>query len=105
MKIGFLARLIFCIFLFSIYLYLYVERQNKVTELRLNIPNVVKDVRELKENISSLQYDIEHFESPSHLLELSKKMEFRHLKYPNTTDILILSSDSHNDNKEGSDEE
>jgi hypothetical protein len=67
-----------------------MEKQNALTRLRLQIPIVTKDIRALKEANTHLQYEIELFESPEHLLELSRRCEFSHLKHPLLKDIVSL---------------
>lgn len=90
MHLGHLTRLFLCIFIFGSYLYKYIDKQNKLTELRLQIPQLTKEVREIYEENAKLQYEVEQFESPAHLMELSQKPEFSHLKHPLVKDIIIL---------------
>jgi cell division protein FtsL len=74
-------------------LYGFIEKQNRVTELRLAIPVLAKKVRKLKEENSRLRYEIEQFESPIHLMELARKAEFSHLKYPYVKDVIVIEDD------------
>jgi hypothetical protein len=71
-------------------LFAYIEKQNELTELRLAIPTVAKEVKSLQQENIRLTYEIEHFESPIHLMELMRKPEFSHLKYPFLSDELFL---------------
>lgn len=68
----------------------YIEKQNELTELRLAIPSLAKEVKSLQEENIRLTYEIEHFESPIHLMELMRKPEFSHLKYPFLPDEIFL---------------
>lgn len=68
----------------------YIEKQNDLTELRLAIPALAKEVKSLQEENIRLTYEIEHFESPIHLMELMRKPEFSHLKYPYLNDEIFL---------------
>lgn len=74
-------------------LYAYVEKQNQLTLLRLSIPKLEREVRALEEENMQLLYEIEKFESPIHLMELSRNPEFGHLKHPYVKDIIILTSE------------
>lgn len=84
------VRVLFCIFSAGLTLYFYIDKQNDLTELRLAIPVLAKEVKGIQEENIRLKYEIERFESPIHLIELLRKPEFSHLHYPYVQDILIL---------------
>jgi hypothetical protein len=86
----FVLRLFICILAAGFTLFAYIEKQNELTELRLAIPLLAKEVKDLQEGNIRLTYEIEHFESPIHLMELMRKPEFSHLKYPLLSDIVFL---------------
>lgn len=90
MKISTTIKIFFCIFISSFTIYLYIAKQNELTELRLEIPVLGKEVKRIQEENIHLQYEINQFESPIHLMELARKPEFSHLKYPSLDKILIL---------------
>ena len=71
-------------------LYLYIDKQNRLTELRRRIPELEKEVRYLQDENIRLKYEIDQFESPVHLMELAEKPEFGHLKYPTLDKVIIL---------------
>lgn len=71
-------------------LYVYIDRQNSLTELRLHIPALEKEVRKIQKENIKLSYEINQFESPIHLMMLARKPEFGHLKYPTLDKIVIL---------------
>lgn len=83
-------RLLICIMAVAFTLSMIIDRQNELTELRLKIPVLVKEVRAIEARNTAYQYEIERFESPIHLIELLRKPEFGHLKHPYESDILIL---------------
>ena len=58
--------------------------------MRRAIPPLAKEVRAIQEENHHLQYVIDRFENPVHLIELSRKPEYGHLKYPRTADVIIL---------------
>lgn len=83
-------KFMICIIAAGITLYFYIDKLNELTELRLNIPTTSKEVKVLKEENLRLQYEIEQFESPIHLMELLRKPEFSHLHFPYTQDVVII---------------
>ncbi len=85
-----LSRLLVCIAVFGVLLYSYVDRQNDVTRLRLEIPQLAKEIKDLKEENTRLQYEIDLFESPQHLMQLASHCEFAHLKHPMAKEILTM---------------
>jgi hypothetical protein len=85
-----MGRLLICISFAGLILYKYIDKLNELTELRLSIPILAREVKEIRENNLELQYAIDRFESPLHLMELARKPEFGHLKYPSTSEVLLL---------------
>ena len=83
-------RLLLCILVASTFVYTYIDKQNSLTELRLAIPLLTKEVKRIQDANVQMYYEIEQFESPIHLMELARKPEFGHLKYPYVRDVLIL---------------
>jgi cell division protein FtsL len=90
--IGTTIRTFICIFVAGLTFYAYIDKQNELVELRMAIPSLAKEVKTLEEENTRLKYEIERFESPIHLMELARKPEFSHLKYPYNHEILILPS-------------
>lgn len=84
-------RIFICLVLAGMTLYAFIDKQNQVTEVRLAIPLLTNKVKKLQEENGRLQYEIDRFESPIHLMELAGKSEFGHLKYPYTKDVIIIS--------------
>lgn len=81
-------RLLICISFTGLVLYKYIDKLNELTELQLSIPLLARDVKAIHEKNLELQYAIDHFESPLHLMELARKPEFGHLKYPSINDVM-----------------
>ena len=90
MNKGLCIRSIICIIVLGICLYSYVNKQNSLTKLKLFLPEIQKQIAEIKEENERLKYEIDHFESPAHLMELARHPEFSHLKHPFVKDILTL---------------
>lgn len=85
-----ILRLFICMFSAGWTLLSVIEKQNELVELRLAIPILEKEVNRISEENTRLKYDIELFESPIHLMELARKPQFSHLKFPYNRDILVL---------------
>jgi hypothetical protein len=83
-------QIFICIFIACLALYAYIDKQNELTELQLTIPAVAKELKEIHEENIRLQYEINQFESPIHLMELARKPEFGHLKYPYLNEVHTL---------------
>lgn len=84
------AKIVFCIILACATLFAVIDKQNNLTELRKEIPLLSKELKAIEAENNRLQYDIDQFESPLHLMELSRKPEFTHLKYYYDRDVIII---------------
>jgi hypothetical protein len=71
-------------------LYSYLTEQNKCTELKMRLPKIAKEIEAINQENAQLQYQIVCFESPDHLLQLSKNPEYEHLKFPYFQDVLTV---------------
>lgn len=87
---GVLFRLLVCIAAFGFCLYSYIDKQNAVTRLRLEIPVLSKQIKDIRECNTRLQYEIDLFESPENLMQLARSSEFAHLKHPMFKEILTM---------------
>jgi hypothetical protein len=85
-----LVQVFLCILIAGFTVYAYIDKHNELTELRLAIPALAKEVKQIQEENIRLMYDINQFESPIHLMQLARKPEFGHLKYPYFEDEIIL---------------
>lgn len=79
-----------CILIAGLTLYVYIDRQNDLTQLRIAVPELAKEVKQIQEENIRIQYEIDRFESPIHLMELARKPEFSHLKYPRLDQVIML---------------
>lgn len=86
-------RLLFCLCVFGGVTFLYVDNQIGLMRVRLQIPLISKELRTIQEQNSSLQYEIDRFENPSHLIEISRKPEFGHLHHPLIAEIWEIDLD------------
>ncbi len=84
------AKLALCIFALVMSLYLYIEKQNEVTKLKIELPQIAKEVRKLQEENQKYQYEIDLFENPNHLMELVRLSQFSYLKHPVVREVLSI---------------
>lgn len=79
-----------CLTVFGICLYSYLNAQNTVTELKIRLPKVEKEIQLIREDNRRLSFEIDRFENPSHLIELAHRPEYGHLKHPLLKEILTV---------------
>lgn len=87
---GLLLKLGFCLGVFAFCLYSYLNMQNEVTELKIRLPEVEKQIQLVQEENRRLGYKIEQFENPAHLIELAHYPEYAHLRHPLIKEILTV---------------
>ena len=90
MKNSLLPRLGFCLGVLGLSLYSYFDKQNELTQMKIQIPEVEKEIRLIREENRRLRYQIDQFENPSHLIEMAHRPEFSHLKHPLLREILTV---------------
>jgi hypothetical protein len=90
MNKPFLIRLCFCFLVFGVCLYSHIDKQNALTVLSISLPTITKEIRALKEENTRLQYQIDQFENPQHLMQLARSSEFSHLKHPFAKEVMTL---------------
>lgn len=90
MNTGFVVRLFVAMTFFGFLLYSYLDKQNEITELRIQIPELAKAIKQISEENARLKYEIEEFENPLHLIELSRNPKYSHLKHPVAGDVITL---------------
>lgn len=84
------VRIVICIAAAGVALFAYIEKQNELTELRLAIPALSKELKDIEQENIRLTYEIERFQSPEHLIKLSRQPEFGHLKHSFVNEEIIL---------------
>jgi hypothetical protein len=87
---GILLKLGVCLTVFGLCLYSYLDTQNQLTHLKIRLPEVDKELKLIEEENRRLAYEIDQFESPSHLIELARNPEYAHLKHPLLKEILTV---------------
>ncbi len=56
----------------------------------MRLPKIVKEIEAINQDNAQLQYQIVSFESPDHLLQLTKNREYAHLSFPYLQDVLTV---------------
>ena len=87
---GIFLRLFGCLALFSFSVYSYLDKQNSCTELKMRLPKVTTEIEAIREINANLQYQIDCFENPQHLLSMAGRPEYAHLKFPITEEVLTV---------------
>jgi len=90
MKKGLVIRLFLCIAATALCLYLHIERQNSMTQLRLEIPTLAKEVEQIEHEIERVQFEIDQFENPAYLMELARRPEYSHLRQPRVDEVIVV---------------
>lgn len=85
-----LFRLFLCVVSFCVCAYAYIDMQNEITKKRLAIPLLAKELKLLKEKNTCLRYEIDLFESPEHLMQLSATSQYAHLKQPMLKNVIAI---------------
>lgn len=88
--LNLLIRLGVCVSVFGVLLFFYLEKQNELTHLKIQLPQLEKQIAKTREEISRLRYEVDQFENPTHLIELVHRPEFGHLRYPLLKEILTV---------------
>ncbi len=71
-------------------LYSYFDKQNELTQMKIQLPELEKNIRLIRDETRRLRYEVEQFENPSHLIELAHNPEYSHLKHPLLREILTV---------------
>jgi len=87
---GLLIRLLLCIFILGIFLYTYIDKQNDLTELKMEIPKLTESLHFLEEENAHLSLEIERIESPAKLIKLLRQKEYSHLRYPYVDEVVVV---------------
>lgn len=90
MKPRFLIYFCAALLMISTSLFFYIEKRNHLTQLRIEIPRLTQEFKNLQEENTRLTYEVERFESPLHLMQLAREPRFGHLCHPYLTDVSIV---------------
>lgn len=90
MNKGLLIRLLICVFVLGSFLYTYIDKQNDLTELKMEIPKLMSSLNILEEENAHLRFEIERLENPARLMQLLREKEFSHLHYPYADEVIVI---------------
>lgn len=90
MNMGIFIRVCMCILTMGIFLYAFINKQNHITELRLQIPVAARELQVIQQENVRFQFEIDRFENPAHLMELARRPQFSHLKHPLVNEIITI---------------
>lgn len=79
-----------CFSVFGFCLYSYLDAQNSLTKLKMQLPQKEKEIQAIREEMRRLSYQVDQFENPSNLIELAHRPEFSHLRHPVLREILTV---------------
>lgn len=85
-----MKKSLFCVFLTGMALFLFIQKQNALTRLRVEIPQLNKELKIIREENRRLQFQIAQFENPALLLKLLEKKEFEYLRFPTEEEIVVI---------------
>lgn len=85
-----MLQLGFCLTLISFCLYSYLNKQNELTQVKICLPQLEKDIKIVSEENCRLQYEIDRVENPMRLIELVHRPEFSNFKHPVMKEILSV---------------
>lgn len=85
-----LIRIGVCVTLLGYCLFSYLEKQNELTQIKIQLPELEKRLGAIQEESRRLRYEIDQFENPTALIELVRRPEFGHLKHPLLREILTV---------------
>lgn len=70
--------------------YLYIDAKNDLLQVQLEIPHMKRELKEITEENKRLAFEVQSFESPQHLIELSRQTEFAHLRPVSVSEVLVI---------------
>lgn len=92
MKKKWIAKVAICILGCAAISYEHIHELNKLTAMRIQIPQIVQEIAVVNEEIDRLDFEFQSIENPVHLLYLAKNAEYSDLKYPLEEDILVVNT-------------
>lgn len=91
--LGSLIGIGICLSFFALCLYSYLNMQNSLTKLRIEVPKLASELRQMQEENVRLKYAVVEFENPQQLLQLANSTFFSHLKFPLVKEVVVLPAD------------
>jgi len=86
----FFSYLFTVVLIIAVAVFAYIEKRNRLTSLRIEVPILAKKFKTLEDENNRLSFEIEKFENPLHLMELMRSPQYSHLKHPYTNEIITV---------------
>ena len=93
MKRKWILKLAVCILGCTAVSYEHIHELNKLTAMRIQIPQIQQEIAYVNEEIDRLNFEFRSVENPVHLLSLAKNAEFSELRYPLQEEVVVLAAD------------
>ncbi len=90
MKRKWILKLAVCILGCTLVSYEHIYELNKMTAMRIQIPQIQQEIAYVNEEIDRLNFEFRIAENPVHLLSLAKNAEFSELHYPLQEEVVVL---------------
>lgn len=85
------VRLICIVCFFALLLFLYIQEHHEILSLRMHIPQLEKEIRELNEENLRLEFSLQQFFNPHHLLQLAQDPAYGHLHFVSEEEVIRTS--------------
>ena len=85
-----LIRLGLCMAVFGWGLFSYMDKQNELAKIKVQLPELEKRLKVIQEENRRMLCELEGLENPSCLIELAHRPEFGYLKHPLLREILTV---------------
>ncbi len=83
-------RLGFCVAVFGWGLFSYLNKQQELAQIKVQLPELEKRLHLIQEENRRMLCEIEELENPSRLIEIVHRPEFGYLKHPLLREILTV---------------
>jgi len=84
------VRLGLCVAVFGWCLFSYLDKQNELTQLKVQLPDLERHLALIQEENRRMVCELETLENPARLIDLVHRPEFGHLKHPLLREILTV---------------
>lgn len=78
---------VYCVVLTSVLFALYISRHNALTQQRIHVVFLERQIRAQEAQVGRLELEFAQFLSPIRLEEIAKKAQYAHLQQPSKTEI------------------
>jgi hypothetical protein len=87
---DFIIRASVCTAVLGWCVFSYLETQTSLTDAKIQLPKLEKEIASIREEAQRIQYEIDQFQAPNHLIEMAHRPEYSHLKHPLLKEILTV---------------